>query len=113
MWTKNVYTYAPFSTPTYIYVYYKRIPNIHSIPAHESHRPAESGHYTVMWTTKTGGWPRYINTNLAGLYRLVFGINEVKGVTNNDFRFIPNKKPEAVAPDATAATANDQEPLNR
>lgn len=76
-------------------------------------RPAASGHYTVMWTTKTGGWPRYINTNLAGLYRLVFGINEVRGVTNNDFKFIPNKKPTAVAPDATAATANDQEPLNR
>jgi Uma2 family endonuclease len=67
-----------------------------------------------MWTTKTGGWPRYINTNLAGLYRLVFGINEVKGVSNSDFKFIPNKKPEKpVVPDATAASANDQEPLNR
>jgi hypothetical protein len=37
-----------------------------------------SGHYTVIWTTKTGGWPNYINTNIAGLYRLVFGISDVK-----------------------------------
>eukprot|EP00878_Enallax_costatus_P030919 GHUV01033731.1.p1 GENE.GHUV01033731.1~~GHUV01033731.1.p1 ORF type:complete len:452 (+),score=68.74 GHUV01033731.1:178-1356(+) len=52
---------------------------------------AATGHYKITWTLRNGGWPRYISTNLAGMYRNVFGINEVKGLKDNDFKFIPNK----------------------
>lgn len=79
--------------------------------------PADSGHYTVTWTIKNGGWPRYISTNLAGLYRLVFGITDVKGLKYNDFKFIPNKAPEEAgqteAMNGTAAAADDTKPLTR
>lgn len=72
---------------------------------------AASGHYTITWTLKNGGWTRYIGTNLAGLYRLVFGMADIKGL-NHDFKFIPNKPlQEQTAADATAAAANDQQPL--
>lgn len=55
-----------------------------------------SGHYRITWTLKNGGWPRYIATNLAGMYRNVFGINNVKGLQGNDFKFIPHKPVAAV-----------------
>lgn len=80
-------------------------------------QPADSGHYTVTWTIKNGGWPRYIATNLASLYRLVFGITELKGMKYNDFKFIPNKTPEEITTGedtaAAAAAADDSQPLNR
>lgn len=72
---------------------------------------AASGHYTITWTLKNGGWTRYIGTNLAGLYKLVFGMADIKGL-QHDFRFIPNKPlQERAAPDATAAATNDQQRL--
>lgn len=72
---------------------------------------AASGHYTITWTLKNGGWPRYIGTNLAGLYRQVFGITDLKGL-QHDFKFIPAKPlKEQAAPDATAAATNDQTTL--
>lgn len=52
---------------------------------------AESGDYKVTWTIKNGGWPRYIATNIAGMYRIVFGISDPKGLGENDFQFIPSK----------------------
>lgn len=70
---------------------------------------ADSGHYMVTWTIRNGGWPRYVSTNLASLYRLVFGITDLKGVKYNDFKFIPNKAPE----DISTADADDTQPLNR
>jgi len=76
---------------------------------------ADSGHYTITWTIKNGGWPRYIATNIAGMYKLVFGITNVKGLEHNDFKFIPaaSVKPIKVQDDAadvddTAAAADDQ-----
>jgi hypothetical protein len=72
---------------------------------------AASQHYTITWTLKNGGWTRYIGTNLAGLYRLVFGITDIKG-HQHDFKFIPAKPlPDQAAADATAAATNDQRPL--
>lgn len=75
----------------------------------------DSGHYTITWTIKNGGWPRYIATNIAGMYKLVFGITDVKGLEQNDFKFIPaaSVKPIKVQDDAadvddTAAAADDQ-----
>jgi hypothetical protein len=63
----------------------------------------------VTWTIRNGGWPRYVSTNLASLYRLVFGITDLKGMKYNDFKFIPNKAPEEI----TTAVADDTQPLNR
>lgn len=39
-----------------------------------------SGDYKTSWTIRNGGWPRYISTNIAGMYRNVFGIKNVKGL---------------------------------
>jgi len=81
---------------------------------------ADSGHYTITWTIKNGGWPRYIATNIAGMYKLVFGITDVKGLAVNDFKFIPaaSVKPikaqdDTADQDDTAAASDDQTPLNR
>jgi hypothetical protein len=34
--------------------------------------------FKITWTLKEGGWPRYIATQLAGMYRQVFGIGKVR-----------------------------------
>lgn len=47
----------------------------------------------MVWTLRRGGWPRYIATTLAGMYRQVFGLNRVEGPIDHDFRFIPSREP--------------------
>jgi hypothetical protein len=42
--------------------------------------PAGSGDYKTSWTIRNGGWPRYISTNIAGMWRQVFKVKEVKGL---------------------------------
>jgi hypothetical protein len=37
----------------------------------------------------------------------------LQGLKSNDFKFIPNKVPKDLAPDAIAAAVKDQEPANR
>jgi hypothetical protein len=39
-----------------------------------------SGDYKTSWTIRNGGWPSYISTNIAGMWRQVFKIKEVKGL---------------------------------
>lgn len=71
---------------------------------------ADSGLFKITWTLKNGGWPRYIATNLAGMYRNVFGIKKVKGLKYNDFKFIPHKplpKSQAAAAAAEGSQPHD------
>jgi hypothetical protein len=42
--------------------------------------PAGSGDYKTSWTIRNGGWPRYISTNIAGMWRQVFKVKDVKGL---------------------------------
>ncbi|WIA39152.1 hypothetical protein OEZ86_005280 [Tetradesmus obliquus] len=63
---------------------------------------ADSRLFKITWTLKEGGWHRYIATQLAGMYRQVFGIGKVKGLKYNDFRFIPN---QPITPADIAAVA--------
>ncbi|KAI8472007.1 MAG: male sterility protein-domain-containing protein [Monoraphidium minutum] len=53
---------------------------------------AESGDYMMSWTLRRGGWPRYIATTLAGMYRQIFGITRVEGPIDHDFAFIPSRE---------------------
>eukprot|EP00878_Enallax_costatus_P005649 GHUV01005923.1.p1 GENE.GHUV01005923.1~~GHUV01005923.1.p1 ORF type:complete len:571 (+),score=168.70 GHUV01005923.1:688-2400(+) len=67
-----------------------------------------SAHYKVTWTIRNGGWPRYISTNIAGMYRIVFGMSDVKGLEDNDFKFIPSRsRVLAPAKDPSGAPEND------
>jgi hypothetical protein len=67
----------------------------------------------MVWTLRRGGWPRYIATTLAALYRQVFGVKQVQGL-DHDFVFVPSREPpllrrrrrnRAGAKAATAAAA--------
>ncbi|KAF8068303.1 L-aspartate oxidase [Scenedesmus sp. PABB004] len=66
---------------------------------------AGSGHYTVTWTIRNGGWLRYIHTNIAGMYRIVFGMSNLKGLEDSEFRFIPSRSVLPVQRSASAAAA--------
>ncbi|KAF6257117.1 male sterility protein-domain-containing protein [Scenedesmus sp. NREL 46B-D3] len=68
---------------------------------------AASRLFKITWTLKEGGWPRYIATQLAGMYRQVFGVSKVKGLKYNDFRFIPH---QAITPADVAAVASADAP---
>jgi hypothetical protein len=50
----------------------------------------------MAWTLRLGGWPRYIATALAGMYRTVFGVTEVRGPIGHDYAFIPSREPPAL-----------------
>lgn len=63
----------------------------------------------LTWDLKRGGWPRYVNTNLAGMYRVVFGQSEVKGGIDHDFKYIPAKDVMMSRP----ATPQEEEDMKR
>eukprot|EP00879_Flechtneria_rotunda_P009277 GHRR01009712.1.p1 GENE.GHRR01009712.1~~GHRR01009712.1.p1 ORF type:complete len:439 (+),score=125.12 GHRR01009712.1:755-2071(+) len=81
--------------------------NLQQLEAQLDGVDADSNQYIVTWTLKNGGWPRYISTNIAGMYRIVFGISIIKGLEDNDFKFIPAK---SVKP-ARFAKPSDTRPL--
>ncbi|GBF91108.1 hypothetical protein Rsub_04777 [Raphidocelis subcapitata] len=55
--------------------------------------PEEAEDYVMVWTLHRGGWPRYVATTLAGMYRQVFGCRSVQGPIGHDFVFIPSREP--------------------
>jgi hypothetical protein len=61
---------------------------------------AASRLFKITWTLKEGGWPRYIATQLAGMYRQVFGVSKVRTVR---LGFKPSTSAAAAA--AAAVTA--------
>lgn len=68
---------------------------------------AGSGDYKTSWTIRNGGWPRYISTNIAGMWRQVFKVKEVKGLEDNDFKFIANRSVRPGFKPDTAKASND------
>lgn len=67
---------------------------------------AATGEYTVTWTIKNGGWPRYIHTNIAGMYRQVSGRHWGSG-TRHPCPMLPFAPlPTAYKPPATPPSGN-------